>query len=216
MRQDVPWCLLRWDEHQWEKIFWNQTEGIQISKQLNHSITLSSLLTCSEPLVFGFFVSIRWTQLHHPDKVAVKIKMHYACKVSETQKVLSSCYIFYWNIYNIEMQLNQVFKLLWVLFRGCQWWWAWGVVCSRLCGRAVSVWTIPWGSWGLSKRRTTGLRHWSLIANNLSQQQLCLSIWPIPNHSSLERREKSFVHRLLRQQLSSVRWNQLNQFPTAI
>lgn len=164
-------------------------------------------------LFLVFFVSIRWTQLHHPDKVAVKIKMHYACEVSETQKVLSSCYIFYWNIYNIEMQ---VFKLLWVLFRGCQWWWAWGVVCSCLCGRAVSVWTIPWGSWGLSKRLTTGLGHWSLISNNLSQQQLCSSIWPIPNHSSLERREKSFVHRLLRQRLSSVRWNQLNQFPTAI
>ena len=59
--------------------------------------------------------------------------------------------------YNVEMQRNQVFKLLWVVFRGCKW--CRVVLPMTSLGRrlhtlsvsqsCIFVWTTPWGAWGL-------------------------------------------------------------------
>lgn len=116
--------------------------------------------------------------------------------------------------YNIEMQLNQVLKLLWILFRGSshpttlpagspshdkpgEW-------STLVCLRAETVWMTPWGGWG----------HWSLIPNP----------WPNSNHvCPCGPSHTTQAWRGERKALAtgschncSVEWNQLNQFPIAI
>lgn len=193
------------------KRFWNQTDGanLKTTTESQHGFGQLPYLTLSEPL---FSPSRKWSQFHFPGRVVMKIKMHHALKRLRHKQ----CSVAAMSVleYNIKLQVNQVFKWLWVLFRralvpsGSSPTMSAGSGLHTLGDRSCICRKCPW------RRLRCFLRGWPwpLPLGIHPPQQPHLSICPLPTSVEPGKEREIVIHSIQRQLLSFRTWNQLNNF----